>query len=105
MPAPASSKFLSARPLRLFYGVLLALLLAACTDAKFTQTPTAQSFPPWEGEVQVLEQMPRGGSFDRVGVVVVTGPEYISDERLRKRLLDQAADQGANAIVYQGKSC
>ena len=79
------------------------LILSACTDTKFTQNPTSESYPPYAGKVRVLTTLPSPGSFDRVGVVVVRGPESVSDERLLRDLLDEAAAKGANAVVLQGK--
>ena len=55
--------------------VLLAVLMAAvsgCTSpAKFTPTSDSENFPPYEGEVRILENLPPSDQYKRVGVVVV----------------------------------
>lgn len=92
------------RPLRyvlLFAG--LAVVLAGCTGARFQPAAGAKAYPPYRGEVAVLEDFPAPGSFERLGVVVVDGTEQTADARLRARLLEEAARRGANAVVLQGK--
>lgn len=91
---PISTKFLIVS--------LLAATLTACTGAKFKSAQGAKTYPEYKGEVRELKSFPQAGSFDRIGVVVVDGTENTDDARLRKRMLSEAAERGANAVIYQG---
>lgn len=78
------------------------LALTGCTGSSFKASAGAAKFPAFKGQVRELPGYPRDGRYDRVGVVIVNGPEAVSDERLKIRLKADAADQGANAVIYQG---
>ncbi len=83
-------------------GVMLVSLLGACATTEHTTTSTASARPPYSGEVQILDAMPPSGSFERVGVVIARGSDITSDQTLRRNLLQQAGQMGANAVVLQG---
>ena len=85
-----------------FAGVAVAVLLGACATTEHTSIPTAPTYPPFTGEVQVLDAMPPSGTYERLGVVIARGPDITRDATLRKTLLKQAGEQGANAVVLQG---
>ena len=79
----------------------LVALLAACAEDEF-RASGLDSFPPHEGPVQVLAQLPQPGSYDLVGVVVVRGVGFTSDERMFEQLRAMAAERGADAVIPQG---
>lgn len=94
---------------RLFcrWGLVFLLAMAAfaigCTSpARFTPASTTEKFPPYEGEVRVLQHMPDSGQFERVGVVVVEGVQLTADEAMMDAARRKAAQNGANAVVKQG---
>ena len=79
------------------------LLLASCATAEFVPSESGLRFPPWSGEVRVLDQMPKTG-FERVGVVTARGGVVHGTDELTRALKARAAEQGANAIVVaQGR--
>jgi len=82
-------------------ALALTLLLGGCASPRFTPSGV-ERFPPWEGEVQVLERMPAQGSYRLLGVVMVSGVALTSDERMFDDLRKVAAENGANAVVPQG---
>ena len=86
-------------------GVLLAavfVVIAACASpAKFQPASGAQSFPPYEGEVKVLQNLPPSGQYTRVGIVTVEGVLLTKEEEMMRLLKDKAADKGADAVVLQ----
>ncbi len=83
--------------------VLAALVfLSSCASSGFN--PSAQrEFPPYEGEVEVLNRLPLEGTYDLVGIVRVKGVALTSDERMFDELKERAAYQGADAVIPQGK--
>ena len=89
----------------LFSVLMLAMFLAAvsgCTSpARFTPAVGAENFPPYEGEVRVLENLPSSGRFKRVGVVIVEGVQLTSDGAMMGAAKREAAANGADAIVLQ----
>ncbi len=90
-------------------GLLLSVLLAAfvmviggCTSAvKFTPTSGSENFPPYEGKVRVLENLPPSGQFKRVGVIIVEGVLLTKDESMVAAVKEKAAANGADAVVMQ----
>ena len=91
----------------LCFGLCSVLLLAAfvsgCTSpARFTPSSPAEKFPPYEGEVRVLQRLPNAGQFERVGVVVVEGVQLTAEEAMMDAARKKAAQNGANAVVMQG---
>ena len=89
------------------WGLCLLIVLGAaatgCTSpARFTPSSGAEKFPPYEGEVRVLQQMPAPGQFERVGVVIVEGVQLTADAALMDSARRKAAENGADAVVWQG---
>lgn len=89
------------------WGLCLLLVLGAaavgCTSpARFAPSSGAEKFPPYDGEVRVLEHLPAPGQFERVGVVVVEGVQLTSDAALMDSARRKAAENGADAVVMQG---
>lgn len=82
--------------------VLLTAVLGACTNpARFTPASSSQNFPPYEGEVRVLENLPNSSQYQRVGVVIVEGVLLTKDASMVDAVKNEAADNGANAVVMQ----
>ena len=81
--------------------LLISLLLVGCASSEFTQSG-ARAYRPYSGEVAVLGQLPPGGGYERVGVVVVSGVEYTPERVMRTQAIEEAAERGANAVVFQG---
>ncbi len=85
--------------------VLLAVLMAAvsgCTSpAKFTPASDSENFPPYEGEVRILENLPPSDQYKRVGVVVVEGVLLTRDASMVAAVKKKAAANGADAVVMQ----
>ena len=78
-----------------------SLLLAACTSAEFNRNADAPAYPPYKGEVEVLEVLPPPDRFERLGVVLVTGGDAGTKNALLRDLKKAAAANGANAIMLQ----
>jgi hypothetical protein len=92
---------LSSRAMLLF-AILLAAVVSGCTSpAKFQPVSGSGQFPPYEGKVKVLENMPSQNQFTRVGVVSVEGVQLTKESNMVSALKDKAAENGANAVVMQ----
>jgi hypothetical protein len=84
------------------YLFAAVLLLAGCSSAEFE--PSGVVAPaPYKGEVKVLDRLPPDGSYQLVGIVTVRGVNLSSDERMFEQLKARAAEQGADAVVPQGR--
>jgi len=82
--------------------LLLATALGACTNpVRFTPASNTQKFPPYEGKVRILENLPSSSQYKRVGVVVVEGVLLTKDAAMVDAIKSEAAEQGANAVVMQ----
>ena len=81
--------------------MLAVALLAGCTSAEFNRNASAPAYPPYEGEVAVLTELPPAGQFERLGVVVATGGDAGTRKALLRSLKRKAAASGANAIMLQ----
>ena len=80
----------------------LVMVLSGCTSpARFTPTSSGQNFPPYEGEVRILENLPPSDQFERVGVIIVEGVLLTKDASMVADLKSAAAENGANAVVMQ----
>ena len=90
-----------ARSLALLIAGVLTGVLAGCTSAEFNRSYSAPTYPPFKGEVEVLELMPPAGTFERLGVVVATGGDAGTKQSLVRQLKKTAAAGGANAISLQ----
>lgn len=96
---------ISARPCTAVMVLLamLAITMSACTSpARFKPATGAEKFPPYEGKVRVLENMPDAGQFKRVGVVIVEGVLLTKETDMVAAVKREAAKRGADAVVMQG---
>jgi hypothetical protein len=86
-----------------FPAVVVAalLVLAGCTSAQFNRNVSAPRYPPYAGEVAVLQSPPSAGTFERLGVVVVTAGDAGTMGGMLADLKKAAAKQGANAVMLQ----
>ena len=86
----------------LLFAILLAGVISGCTSpAKFQPASDSGQFPPYEGTVKVLENLPSQNQFTRVGVVSVEGVQLTRESNMVSALKDKAAENGANAVVMQ----
>ncbi len=87
--------------------VLMAVVIAGvsgCTSpATFQPASRAEEFPPYEGEVRVLENLPPSNQYKRVGVVFVEGVLLTKDASMVASVKKKAAANGADAVVMQSK--
>ncbi len=87
--------------------VLMAVVMTAisgCTSpATFQPASRSEQFPPYEGEVRVLENLPRSNQYKRVGVVFVEGVLLTKDATMVASVKKKAAAKGADAVVMQSK--
>lgn len=88
--------------MRILALIALTVVLAGCASSEFTQS-SAQKYPPFEGEVELLQTRPAPGSYELLGVVMVRGVGLTSDERMYKQLRELAAERGADAVIPQGE--
>ncbi len=88
-------------PYRLRTLALAGALLAGCSTAEFNRNASAPDYPPYDGEVAVLTELPPAGQFERLGVVVATGGDAGTRNALLRSLKKKAAAGGANAIMLQ----
>lgn len=83
-------------------AVLLVAVAAGCASpAKFQPASSGQSFPPYEGEVRVLQNLPPSDQYTRVGVVTIEGVLLTKEEDMVRLLKEKAAKEGADAVVMQ----
>ena len=87
--------------LTLLLVVLIGAISACTSPAKFRPASGAEDFPPFEGEVRILENLPPSGVYERVGVVVVEGVLLTKDASMVAAVKQKAAENGANAVVMQ----
>ena len=87
--------------------VLMAVVMTAisgCTSpATFQPASRSEEFPPYEGEVRVLENLPPSNQYERVGVVIVEGVLLTKDAAMVASVKKKAAAKGADAVVMQSK--
>lgn len=87
--------------------VLMAVVMTAisgCTSpATFQPASRSEEFPPYEGEVRVLENLPASNQYKRVGVVIVEGVLLTKDAAMVASVKKKAAAKGADAVVMQSK--
>lgn len=87
--------------------VLMAVVMTAisgCTSpATFQPASRSEEFPPYEGEVRVLENLPPSKQYKRVGVVIVEGVLLTKDAAMVASVKKKAAAKGADAVVMQSK--
>lgn len=86
------------------YALLLlaVLFIAGCASpATFQASSGGKSYPPYEGEVRVLENLPPSDQYARIGIVKVEGVLLTKEAEMVAKIKDKAADKGANAVVMQ----
>lgn len=87
--------------------VLMAVVMTAisgCTSpATFQPASGSEEFPPYEGDVRVLENLPPSNQYKRVGVVFVEGVLLTKDASMVASVKKKAAAKGADAVVMQSK--
>ena len=81
--------------------IALAALAGCASPATFQPSTGGQTFPPYEGEVRVLENLPPSDQYTRVGIVKVDGVLLTKEAEMVAKIKDKAADKGANAVVMQ----
>lgn len=89
---------------RLLIVLLVAVLLSVggcASPAKFQPASGAESFPPYEGEVRILQSLPPSDQYTRVGIVTVEGVLLTKEAEMVSLLKEKAADKGADAVVMQ----
>lgn len=86
---------------RLFLASVL-MVIGGCTTAEFTPSPGAGAYRAYQGDVQVLDEFPATGTFERLGIVIARGVRLSEKADLLEDLKSEAARRGANAIVLQG---
>ncbi len=77
-------------------GLYLAFI-SGCATANFTQV--GNTFPTYDGPVEVLPEYPRDRLFEGIGVVSSQYGVFPNDGALIDVLRKKAAKHGANAIV------
>ena len=89
---------------RIRWVVPLAVLwLAACTSSEFRPESQAPDYPPYQGEVKLLEVFPPAGTYVRLGVVTVEAGGIAYGDTLTEKIAEVAAARGADAVVLQDK--
>jgi hypothetical protein len=87
--------------------VLMAVVIAGvsgCTSpATFQPASRSEEFPPYEGDVRVLENLPPSDQYKRVGVVFVEGVLLTKDASMVASVKKKAAANGADVVVMQSK--
>ena len=89
-------------PLTLLLAVIMAVLGGCTSPATFQPALGSEKFPPYEGEVKILENLPAANQYKRVGVVTVEGVLLTKDSNMVAAIKTLAAEKGANAVVMQG---
>lgn len=82
---------------------VLSFILAGCSTGEFRGRSDAPTYPPYKGNVRVLERLPQAGTYERLGIVMARAGTVSYGDTLIKRLKKTAATRGANAIVLQGQ--
>lgn len=98
-PSMRHDRFLRAR---LIVVVAAIVAMAGCASpATFQPAGGGQNFPPFEGEVRVLENLPSSDQYTRVGIVKVEGVLLTKEAEMVAKIKEKAADNGADAVVMQ----
>ncbi len=79
----------------------LAIAIGGCTSPAKFRPATGEKFPPYEGEVRLLENLPAPGQYRRIGVVVVEGVQLTQEAAMVDVAKRSAAANGADAIIKQ----
>jgi hypothetical protein len=91
------------RSLTVLLVVLMAVISGCTSPARFTPASGADDFPPYEGKVRVLENLPPSDQYKRVGVVIVEGVLLTKEASMVAAIKKQAAANGADTVVMQSK--
>ena len=91
------------RSLTVLFAVLMAAVSGCTSPARFTPASGSDGFPPYQGEVRVLENLPPSGQYERVGVVIIEGVLLTKEASMVAAIKKQAAASGADAVVMQSK--
>ena len=84
------------------YLIAAATAIAGCASpATFQPASVGQSFPPYEGEVTTLENLPPSDQYTLIGIVNVEGVLLTKETEMVAKIKDKAADKGADAVVMQ----
>lgn len=85
------------KELNLLYVVFLLAFISSCATASFTHV--GNTFPKYEGPVEVLAEYPKDRLFEGIGVVSSQYGVFPNRGDLIDVLRKKAAKHGANAIV------
>ena len=84
-------------------GILLVFIISTgCVDTRFMLT--GRTYSPWEGPVQILQELPKDVVYKEVGWI--TGKiteDYLDWGDILLELQKEAKKRGANAIVLVDK--
>ncbi len=83
--------------------VVMAVISGCTSPATFQPASRAEEFPPYEGDVRVLQNLPPSNQYKRVGVVFVEGVLLTEDASMVASVKKKAAANGADAVVMQSK--
>ncbi len=78
--------------------ILVMATLAGCTTTRFMNMGDT-TYPPHDGEVQVIDMHPEGVEYEVIGIVSVGGPWETSHEQLLQQVKEVAAQHGADAVM------
>lgn len=81
--------------------VIVILALYGCTTASFVKTGT--TYPPYNGDVKILDTPLEDINYEVIGIVSVDGP-LDTQYDLIKLMQKEAAQNGANAIIMGSNS-
>lgn len=84
--------------------ILIAFIVAiggCASPPTFQPASGSERFPPYEGEVIVLENLPPSDQYIPVGIVSIEGVLLTKEADMVKKIKAKAADKGANAVVMQ----
>lgn len=89
------------RSLMVLLAMLIALFTGCTSPAKFQPATGSEQFPPYEGRVKLLENLPSSDQYERVGVVTVEGVLLTKESDMVAAVKKEAAANGADAVVMQ----
>lgn len=78
--------------------VIAMLTLHGCTTAHFMKAGSA-TYPPYNGDVKILDVPLEGVTYELIGIVSVNGPWDTRYDQLIKLMQKEAAQNGADAIM------
>lgn len=91
----------SSRILTVILALLIAMIAGCTSPAKFQPATSSEKFPPYQGKVRVLENLPPSDQYKRVGVVMVEGVLLTKESDMVASVKREAAENGADAVVMQ----